>query len=349
VATLPQVPATAPARPPTEEVDWNRTTRPNRHIVERLLANPGLLVGLVVLAGYGGVALVALLHFGANLGNLPFASELARPVNPAAPSPSHPFGVVWIVYLNPAGRISWYGFDLFDAVFRATPVDVTLLGGTIGGALLIGLTLGATAGYGSRGLEISIVNAAYILVGVPPFFLVLILFAGLGAFVNPDQLLPVLGIAFAAVLWPYYAIPVRARARQVATEPFVEAARAGGASRRRILVRHILPNSFSPVLAQVPIDVYNILFVLTVFPFLTCLNPYLFGTIVVLPNFPFPYPEWGYLLANGACNSNSNILLNYGYWWMYTFPALAILGLGLGVALVCDGMATFVRGARVER
>jgi peptide/nickel transport system permease protein len=348
VDNLPSESATPTASTPGA-AEWERSGRPNRHIMVRLLANPGLLIGLAVLAGYALVAIVALLHFGSNLGNVPFSAQLARPINPAGPSPSHPFGVIWIVYLNPAGHISWYGFDLFDAVFRATPIDVTLLGGTIAGALLIGLVLGTAAGYGSRGLEIAIVNGAFILVGVPPFFLVLILFTGLSAFVNPDQLLPVLGIAFAAVLWPYYAIPVRARARQVSTEPFVEAARAGGASRRRILVRHILPNSFTPVLAQVPIDVYNILFVLTVFPFLTCLNPYFFGTIVVLPNFPYPYPEWGYLLANGACNSNSNILLNYGYWWMYTFPALAVLGLGIGVALVCDGMATFVRGARVER
>ncbi len=307
------------------------------------------MIGLALLAGYAVVAIAALADFGLNVSNLPFWAEILRPTDPAAPSSTHPFGVIWIVYINPGGRISWYGVDLWTAVYRATPIDVTLLGGTIGAALLIGLSLGATAGYGSRGLEVSIVNAAYVLIGVPPFFLVLIIFVGIAGFVTPSELFPVFGAAFAAVLWPYYAIPVRARARQVSTEPFVEAARAAGASRRRILLRHILPNSFSPVLAQVPIDVYNILFVLTVFPFLTCLNPSFFGTIVMTPNFPFPYPEWGYLLANGACNTNSDILLNYGYWWMYTFPALAILGFGIGVALVCDGAGTFFRGARVDR
>ncbi len=232
--------------------------------------------------------------------------------------------------------------DLAGALWQATPIDLAFVAGTIGGALLLGLYLGAAAGYDQRGWDATILNAAYIIAAVPPFFLVFVLFYGVVDFLKPAQYLAVFGVFFVLVLWPYYAIAVRARAQQIATEPFVEAARASGATRRQILWRHIIPNSFFPVFAQVPIDVYNIFFVLTVFPFLPCLNPFLFGSLTPFPT-AAPVPEWGYLLAKGACNTDSNILLNYGYWWMYTFPALVVVVFGIAVTMVCDGAERLVR------
>jgi peptide/nickel transport system permease protein len=342
---------TDPASPPREK-DWIRPRRPALHLWERLTADPEFLVGLVLLSGFVVAALVAIYLYGDAVFVLtgtsgPFGGTL-RPENPAAPSASHPLGIIWIAVTNPATGTGWSGYDLAIALLKATPTDLVFFGGTIGGALLLGLYLGAAAGYDQHGQDAAVVNAAYIVAAVPPFFLVFVLFFGVIEFLQPNEYLPVFGLLFVLVLWPYYAIAVRARAQQIATEPFVEAARASGATRRQILWRHIIPNSFFPVFAQVPIDVYNIFFVLTAFPFLPCLNPFLFGNLTAFPT-TLPVPEWGYLLAKGACNTDSDIFLNYGYWWMYTFPAAVVVLFGITVTMICDGAERFVRftsGAR---
>jgi ABC-type dipeptide/oligopeptide/nickel transport system permease subunit len=128
----------------------------------------------------------------------------------------------------------------------------------------------------------------------------------------------------------------------VADEPYVEAARASGARPWRILRRHVLPNSVFPVLAQVPVDVYNIFFVLSAFPFFECFSGLgsSRGGLVTVTQSPLPspsFPEWGNLLANGACWGWS-ILPSLNQWWGYAFPAAAIFGFGLAVTLACDGL-----------
>jgi peptide/nickel transport system permease protein len=148
------------------------------------------------------------------------------------------------------------------------------------------------------------------------------------------------------VLWPYYARPVRARAERVAREPYVEASRAAGASSTRLLTRHVLPNSLYPVFAQIPIDVYNIFFVLTVFPYLGCISLRTGGSagyawLTPLPTIPFP--EWGTILAVGACYGWQPIW-NLNFWWMYAFPAAAIVLFGIAMALTCDGMEQLLHG-----
>ena len=333
LATLPRDPT---ASPQESEIDWEEYKHHRAPLFDRLRRSPEFLVGLGLLAAFIGAAVYALVHYGSGLTAIPLQPALLRPEYPAGPSPTYPFGVLWI-----SEGDFWVSTDLLGALLRATPIDLGIFGGAIGGALFLGLYLGAVAGYTPGGVSAVIVDTAYTIVAIPPFVLVLVLYFGVGSFAPSEWSLPLFVLLFALVLWPYYAIAVRARAQQVAAEPYVEAARASGASPRQILFRHILPNSFSPVFAQVPIDVYNVLFVLSVFPFLGCTNPFFFGTPTPLPFLPFP--EWGYLLGTGACFTNSDILLNYGYWWMYTFPALVVISFGLTMTLLCDGAERLVR------
>src|SRR5258708_39292749 len=83
----------------------------------------------------------------------------------------------------------------------------------------------------------------------PPLLLALALAA-----VLPASLTSVT-IAIAAVWWPWYVRLIRGQAASVAGRPYVEACRALGVSRMRIIFRHILPNSITPVLVQVSLDV----------------------------------------------------------------------------------------------
>jgi peptide/nickel transport system permease protein len=321
--------------PLDEDAAWDARVSRWHILAQRLRGNRQLVAGAAFLGVFVAVAVAALLRYGAALGNLPVSIPYAAGVNPPGPSWAHPFGVM-----------NGVGIEVLPALVRATPIDLALIGGIVALAVTIGVILGSYAALVGGPADALVTGATDILVGVPPFFLVMVLFLGLQAYLLSTSYLLVFGILFAVVLWPYHARPVRARALQVAGEPYVESVRATGGTTGRILVRHVIPNSLYPVMAQIPVDVYNILFVLTVFPFLGCFGGGAAGFYQYLTILPQTvYPEWGYLLAAGACYGWSP-LAAVNHWWMYTFPALVIIAFGIAVTLTCDGFDRFLSGVR---
>ncbi len=311
-----------------------------RPLVERfryLGGNPELWAGAIVLALFAGAAAFALGSDGAAIDRLPLVAGLVTPGPAAGPSAAHPLGVL---------HVASGGIDELRALVQAAPFDLGIVGGILGGAALVGLLLGGVAGAREGGgLDLAVTFFTDLLAGVPPFLLATILLVNVEVFLRPAAYLPVFVLLYVLVLWPAYARLVRARAREVAQRPFVEAAEASGAGAVRVLRRHILPNSYAPVLAQMPPDVAGIFFVLTVFPFLACFgapsgNP-VYPLLTPLPNGVFP--EWGYLLAQGTCHGWS--VAGVGAWWMYAFPAATIALFGLAVALACDGVEKYLARA----
>ncbi|MCI4324900.1 MAG: ABC transporter permease subunit [Thermoplasmata archaeon] len=328
------------ARAPTptiEELDaeierWVRPGQELRFFVRRLTGNPTLLAGLAILLFYLAAAVAALFYYGPGLTTPPIRASWAEQYPPPGPQVAHPFGVM-------AGL----GVDVFGEVARAVPIDLAIVAVALGSSMAIGVLLGAYAGVRGGAFDFWVTFAADVEAGMPPFFFVVVLYVGVYLFIPPGIRLETFPLFFGAVLWPYYARPVRIVAKQLIGEPFVESARAAGATRRHLLFRHVIPNALFPALAQVPVDLYNIFFVLTIFPYLACSSGGIFGLLSPLPN-PF-YPEWGSLLAQGTCYGFS-IASPPGYWWMYLFPAAAIIGLGFGVTLVCDGVERWLSTRR---
>ena len=315
-----------------EWAGWERSGLGRRW--KRLRRNLPLVIGLGLVGLFVVAAVGALVKFGNDLTNLPFNIAIAQSSDPPGPSWGHLFGTM-----------RGTGLDVLNSLVRATPIDLALVGGPIVVAFLAGVMIGGYAAVRGGLVDGAITVGADLFVGVPPFFFVLVLFLGVQRLFTAVWSLPLFGILFALILFPYYARPTRARALQVTKEGYVEAARASGATTRRIVLRHVLPNSLSPALAQVPIDVYNIFFVLTVFPYLSCpgAGNGLFSNITPLPR--NLYPEWGNLLASGTC---------YGLlpspapnlWWMWLFPLATIVFFGLAVALLCDGAERYFSVAR---
>jgi ABC-type dipeptide/oligopeptide/nickel transport system permease subunit len=311
--------------------------------------------GLVLLGIYVGVALSAVIAFGASLDRVPTQIAWIPPPpffrNTLGPSAAHPFGV-----------LPGIGTDLFRAVWQATPWDLAIVAGILVFDVAIGWTLGALAGMNEGGPIDSVVRFVGDTIGaIPSFFWVIALLAGL-AFAAPGALtLPVFVVVFGMVIWPTTARTTRERARAVAREPFLESARASGARPSYLYFRHILPNSVSPLLAQIPIDVAPIFFVLTTFPwFWDCAGPNVnhkpggvpvYYIVPTIPPFsPLPsvnFPEWGNLLAVGTCEGLPISTAGPVFWWMFVPTLIAILGLGIGIALVCDGLSR--RSARADR
>ncbi|MCI4331559.1 MAG: ABC transporter permease subunit [Thermoplasmata archaeon] len=333
-------PAPAPAREASEDEDaqaWARDL-PWRERLRRSEVAGELWVGLGLLLAYAAVGFAALVRFQDGLGSLDVHPEWIDPRISLGPSWAHPFGVITVA-----------GVDELSALFQATPWDLAIVGSVLAAGLSLGFLLGGVAGLEDEGIvDLLVTSWSDLIAGVPPFVLVTILFLGVEPFLAPAHRLPAFVIGYVAVLWPYYARPVRARARVVREAAFVEAARAAGASRGLLLRRHVLGNSLAPALAQIPVDVGNLFFLLSAFPFLACFGasastergvsvystgPY--GLVTPLPSLPFP--EWGYLLARGAC-SGWAVQWSANSWWMYAFPAVVIVLFGFAVALTCDGV-----------
>jgi peptide/nickel transport system permease protein len=330
----PKLPATA--EPPDAEFAPYDPMGRYRRVLARLRPNLSFWSGVLVLSAFGVLALYAELAFGSGLGVLVPTPNWSLQVVPfSGPTAGHWFGID-----------SWLGVDVFQALLQATPFDLGLVGGILLGAALLGIVLGAVGGLLGGIVDLLVVGASDLLSGVPPFFFVVVLFLGVKPLLTSgSDPLPVFGLLFVLVLWPYYARPVRSLAQRAATAPYAESARASGAGSGRLLTRHVLPNSLSPVFAQLPVDVYNIFFVLTVFPFLGCFtggSP--FAPISVTPSVTFP--EWGSLLGYGACYGWS-LIPSLDAWWSYTFPALFIVLFGFGVMLLCDGLERHLSSAPV--
>jgi thermopsin len=335
------VPTESGVGPPTEPV----APLPSPTLRERWARRPpglGFLVGVGILLVYVGAALSALVVFRNSLGTLSENLAWIPPYPAFGPSWAHPFGIM-----------PGFGTDLFQAIWQATPWDLAIVAGILAIDVLLGFFLGAVAGLAEGGLADSAVTFVSDSLGtIPTFLLAIVVFAGLATAAPGSATLLVFVAVFGIILWPTMARTVRERARAVAHQPYIEAARSSGASFGRLLVRHIMPNSLAPVLAQIPLDVAPIFFVLSAFPWFYNCNlpggpphppgsppiPYL---VPYLPPFsPLPssaFPEWGYLLGFGTCEG-FDAAGNFGNWWMYIFPLLVIVVLGIAIGLVCDGI-----------
>ena len=140
---------------------------------------------------------------------------------------------------------------------------------------------------------------------IPPLLLVLLL----GTIYVPS--VPVLIVVLGIVSWLVTARLVRGDTLSLRTREFVEAARVVGASRRRVVLRHIIPNAIGTIVVQTTFEVANAILLLAGISYLG-LGP------------PPPAANWGSMLSDG---------LNYiydGYWWLI-YPA--------GVAIVLTVMA----------
>jgi len=188
--------------------------------------------------------------------------------------------------LRPPSAAHWFGTDelgrdLFSRVIHgsALTIEGTLI--AVGLAAFGGLLIGVAAGYFGRWLDAVLMRAVDVVLAVPPLLLALTIVTALGFGTVPTALAVGIGIT------PGFARTTRAEVLRVKILPYVEAARVGGASRARILVRHVLPNSWGPVLVLAVLDAGTAILVIASLSFLG------FGA-------PPPAADWGGLISDGS-------------------------------------------------
>jgi peptide/nickel transport system permease protein len=185
---------------------------------------------------------------------------------------------------------------------------LALLGATIG--LLVGGTLGLISGLAGGRTDALIMGAVDTQIAVPFTLIALLAVAVFGA--DLTVLIPVLGIAY----WEQYARIVRGETLRLKAMPFVEAARAAGASPWRIARRHLPPNLASPVVVIFTINFANIVLLESTLSFLG---------LGVQP----PTATLGAMVGQGRDYMPSAP-------WIVAAPALLILVVTLSVQLLGD-------------
>jgi peptide/nickel transport system permease protein len=125
-------------------------------------------------------------------------------------------------------------------------------------------------------------------------------------------------LAVAVVWWPWYARLVRAETRALTTRPFIDAARLGGASRWRIMLRHLLPGTVGPVIVTASLDVQNVVLTLAGLAFLGL-------------GAPDPAAELGSMVAKGQDYF-------FGHPWIPLIPAAAVFLLAAAANLCGDAI-----------
>ncbi len=203
------------------------------------------------------------------------------------------------------------GRDIFTRVIDGG--RITLPAGLIAvlAAALIGITVGALAGYMGGVWDEGLMRLTDVFLAFPTVILAMAVAAALG----PSVLNAVVTIAIVA--WPNYARVTRGLVLNVKSSEFVEAARAIGAPHWRILLRTILPNCSSALIVLATLDFGNAIL--------------LFAGLSFLGLGPAPEtPEWGRMIADGIEYADQ--------WWVSGFPGAAIFSLLMALNFVGDGL-----------
>jgi peptide/nickel transport system permease protein len=216
-----------------------------------------------------------------------------------------------------AGAVHLLGTDhlgrdiLARIVFGARPA---LLVGFAAVAIsgVLGMMAGLAAGYFGGRIDDVLMRLADIQLAFPFILLAIAVIGVLGP--SLTTIICVIGVSS----WVVYARIVRGAALSLREREFVQAAQALGSRDGRILVRHVLPNVFTPWLVVATLDMARVIVIESALSFLG---------LGVQP----PTPTWGGMLADGRVYISTA-------WWLATFPGLAILITVLGINLFGDGL-----------
>lgn len=180
-------------------------------------------------------------------------------------------------------------------------------------ALLIGSLIGLVAGFVGKTPDLLTMFAMDVLLSFPALLLAIAVVALLGPGLRNSLL------AITIVSIPVYARIARSTVLSIKQQEFINAARCVGVPSPRILFRHILPNSLSPIVVAGTLGVATAILEIAALGFLG------------LGQQP-PYPEWGAMLADSVK------YLTSGAWWVLVFPGVAIMLTVLGLNLLGDGL-----------
>ncbi|WP_157251178.1 ABC transporter permease [Nonomuraea typhae] len=267
---------------------------------DRFAAAGAVLITLIVLAALFAPWLA------------PYPLDDPRPLEALqAPSAAHWFGT------DQAGR------DVLTRVLYGGQTSLAIAVSVLAVSALIGVSLGMIAGYAGGWVRDVIMRVTDVFLAFPALLLSLAL-----AVVLQPSVTTVI-VAIAVTWWPWYARLAASVAASVAGRPYVDAARCLGVPAPLIIVRHVLPNSLTPVLVQVSLDAGGVILTAAALSYLGL-------------GAQEPTAEWGLMVEQGQTLFTTN-------WWVVTFPGLAIVLTAFAFNVLGEGLRNALDPRRVVR
>jgi len=207
------------------------------------------------------------------------------------------------------------GRDILSRILYGARLSVPVGIAAVVLAVLIGLIIGSAAGFVGGYIDEIIMRFTDLMLAFPTIILAMVITAALGAGIKNAL------IAIMIAWWPSYARLVRGLVLTAREREFVLVAEAIGATRLRVLLRHILPTIISPIVILGTLDVGNAILTFASLSFLG---------LGATPD----VAEWGSMISVGRTY--------FDQWWIGTFPGLAILSLVLAFNVVGDSLRDYL-------
>jgi ABC-type dipeptide/oligopeptide/nickel transport system permease subunit len=273
-------------------------TRERSRAWRKLARNPAAFAGAIVLLVVIGSALAA-----------PWVAphdharqSLVRRFTPPAWAPGG--NAAYLLGTDQVGR------DILSRMIHGARISLLVGVSAVAVSLVVGVGLGLLSGFVGGRVDTVIMTVVDVTLSFPQLLLALAFVAALGP--SLTTIIVVLGLTG----WERYARVVRAEVLALREKDFVEAARAMGVGWARVLVRHVMPNTFSSIIVLSTLQVAQAILQEAALSFLGV------GSGAT-------YPTWGQMIALGR-----NFVTVA--WWLPTFPGLAILLTVLAINLVGD-------------
>ena len=213
------------------------------------------------------------------------------------------------------------GADIYYGIIWGARTSITIALFVVFTSAVIGVALGAVAGFYGGKVDEVLMRVTDIFLSVPALILAMAVVSVMKPTIDNIML------ALVITWWPSYARLIRGQVLSIRENTYVEAARASGAKRNRILFRHIIPNSISPMLVSATMDIGGVVLTAAGLSYIG------FG--------PAGIAEWGKMVSDGQTLFTSTIpyqgqMINP--WWIVTFPAIMIFLFVMGFNLLGDGL-----------
>jgi peptide/nickel transport system permease protein len=205
------------------------------------------------------------------------------------------------------------GRDVFRRVVHGAPISLQVGLVSVSFALATGSILGLIAGFFGGRTDDVLMRLMDIMLAFPSILLAIAIVAARGPGLNNTIL------AISVVNIPIYARIARSTTLSIKEQDYIMAATCIGARSSRLILRHVLPNSLSPIIVQGTLSIATAILDAAGLGFLG---------LGAQP----PTPEWGAMLADGYK------YLTIGAWWVLLFPGAAIMLTVLGFNLLGDGL-----------
>lgn len=265
----------------------------------RAIASPSFVAGAVLVTAIVLAAICAPVLAPYS----PTAQDLSAGLRP--PSAEHLFGT------DQLGR------DVFSRVLYAARTDLGIAFAAAATPFVIGLAVGLISGYFGKSTDWVISRLIDTVIAFPFYVLVIAIVFAIGAGGRG------IVITFAVVGWVGYARVIRALTASMREQGWVRAARGGGLSDARVLVRHILPNVLPQAVVLLATEIVLIMVAIVTLGYLG---------LGVRP----PTPDWGTMIADGQAFVTS-------HWWLSALPGIAVVIVGIALSLLGDGLGDAMR------